>query len=76
MQGIPIAFLLTEDKNAKPPQLWLAHLRDLIGDLRYITNDDSKTEKVAIRRATRVSEETIEESKDIQNRVRNTLYST
>ncbi|KAF9079097.1 hypothetical protein BGX23_005079, partial [Mortierella sp. AD031] len=50
MRGIPVAFLLTEDKTAEPLQDWLLALEAYAGtSFRYITTDDSKVEYKAIK---------------------------
>ncbi|KAF9345666.1 hypothetical protein BGX34_004555 [Mortierella sp. NVP85] len=56
MRGVPVAFLLTTDLRAKPIELWLSALSKAVGTpgkcpLRYITTDDSKTERLAITNA-------------------------
>jgi hypothetical protein len=50
MRGIPVAFLLTEDKTAEPLQHWLVALEASAGIcIRYVTTDDSKVEYKAIK---------------------------
>ncbi|KAF9540546.1 hypothetical protein EC957_004027, partial [Mortierella hygrophila] len=50
LRGIPVAFLLTEDKTAEPLQDWLIALEAYAGiTFRYITTDDSKVEYKAIK---------------------------
>ncbi|KAF9898759.1 hypothetical protein BX616_003645 [Lobosporangium transversale] len=51
MRGIPAAFLLTTDKKAKLIELWLSALNKHAGPFRYITTDDSNTERLAIKNA-------------------------
>ena len=56
MRGVPVAFLLTSDLTAKPIELWLSALSKAVGTpgecpFRYITTDDSKTERLAINNA-------------------------
>ncbi|KAF9197623.1 hypothetical protein BGZ49_001855 [Haplosporangium sp. Z 27] len=51
MRGIPVAFLLTSDFTAKPIELWLRALSQYVGPFRYITIDDSATERCAIQSA-------------------------
>ncbi|KAG0366099.1 hypothetical protein BGZ54_005816 [Gamsiella multidivaricata] len=48
MRGIPVAFLLTEDKTSASLQLWLMELKSLVGGFRYITTDDAGVERYAI----------------------------
>ncbi|KAG0371733.1 hypothetical protein BGX24_001263, partial [Mortierella sp. AD032] len=50
LRGIPVAFLLTEDKTTEPLQDWLIALEAHAGiSFRYITTDDSKVEYKAIK---------------------------
>lgn len=49
MRGGPAAFLLSTNLTAKPIELWLSALSKEAGPFRYITTDDSSTERLAIR---------------------------
>jgi len=50
LRGIPVAFLLTEDKTAEPLQQWLVGVEAYAGiSFRYITTDDSSVEYKAIK---------------------------
>ncbi|KAF9962114.1 hypothetical protein BGZ65_009709 [Modicella reniformis] len=51
MRAVPAAFLLTTNKMATPIHLWLSAFNALSGPFRYITTDDSATERLAIKNA-------------------------
>lgn len=51
MRGVPAAFLLTTNLTASPIELWLSALGKVAGPFRYITTDDSSTERLAIKNA-------------------------
>ncbi|KAF9313704.1 hypothetical protein BG006_004095, partial [Podila minutissima] len=51
MSGVPVAFLLTNNKTAEPLAGFLAALQKLIPPIQYITTDDSSMEQLAIKDA-------------------------